>query len=178
MRKTVTVLFCDLVGSTAIGESSDPEIVRELMARYHSGVRSILERHGGAVEKFIGDAAMAVFGIPQVHEDDALRAVRAAADVRAAVSEMGLETRTGVNTGTVVAGGGETLVTGDAVNVAARLQTAAEPGEILVGETTATLVRDDVRLADRGPLNAEGQGGARSGTVLARGSPVCAGVRP
>ena len=93
VRKTVTVLFCDLVGSTAIGESSDPEIVRELMARYHSGVRSILERHGGAVEKFIGDAAMAVFGIPQVHEDDALRAVRAAADVRAAVSEMGLETR-------------------------------------------------------------------------------------
>ena len=164
MRKTVTVLFCDLVGSTAIGESSDPEIVRELMARYHSGVRSILERHGGAVEKFIGDAAMAVFGIPQVHEDDALRAVRAAADVRAAVSEMGLETRTGVNTGTVVAGGGETLVTGDAVNVAARLQTAAEPGEILVGETTATLVRDDVRLADRGPLNLKG----KAEPVLAR----------
>jgi class 3 adenylate cyclase len=87
VRKTVTVLFCDLVGSTALGERSDPERLRETMSRYHRELRTILERHGGTVEKFVGDAAMAVFGLPQVHEDDALRAVRAAEEIREAVRD-------------------------------------------------------------------------------------------
>src|SRR5205814_8266155 len=121
VRKTVTVLFCDLVGSTALGERMDPEVLREVMRSYHAKLRTILERHGGTVEKFIGDAAMAVFGIPQVHEDDALRAVRAAADIRAAVVPLGLQVRIGAATGEVVAGEGETLVTGDAINVAAKI---------------------------------------------------------
>ncbi|HYV02134.1 MAG TPA: adenylate/guanylate cyclase domain-containing protein [Actinomycetota bacterium] len=112
IRKTVTVLFCDLVGSTSLGDGADPELLRELMGRYHAELRAILERHGGTVEKFVGDAAMAVFGIPQAHEDDALRAVQAAAEMREAVGRLGLEARTGVNTGEVVAGSGETLVTG------------------------------------------------------------------
>ena len=130
-RKVVTVLFCDLVGSTALGESTDPEALRARMRRYFEDLRAILERHGGTVEKFVGDAVMAVFGIPVSHEDDALRAVRAAAEMRAAIAEHGLEARIGVNTGEVVVGGeGETLVTGDAVNVAARLEQAAATGEI------------------------------------------------
>jgi class 3 adenylate cyclase/tetratricopeptide (TPR) repeat protein len=141
VRKTVTVLFCDLVGSTSLGDRTDPELLRELMARYHAELRAILERHGGTVEKFVGDAAMAVFGIPNVHEDDALRAVRAADEICAAVEQLGLEARIGVNTGDVVAGRGETLVTGDAVNVAARLEQAANPGEVLLGEGTHALVR-------------------------------------
>ena len=145
VRKTVTVLFCDLVGWTSLGDRTDPELLRELMARYHAQLRTILERHGGTVEKFVGDAAMAVFGIPQIHEDDALRAVRAADEIRAAVERLGLEARIGVNTGEVVAGNGETLVTGDAVNVAARLEQAANAGELLVGEGTHALVRDAVR---------------------------------
>src|ERR671934_1620259 len=91
VRKTVTVLFCDLVGSTALGERMDPEVVGELMAGYHAELRTILERHGGTVEKFIGDAAMAVFGIPEVHEDDALRALKAAAEIQDRVRELELE---------------------------------------------------------------------------------------
>jgi class 3 adenylate cyclase len=122
VRKTVTVLFADVVGSTALGESRDPEAVRAQMTRWFEEARTTLERHGGTVEKFIGDAVMAVFGMPRVHEDDALRAVRAAAELR----RPGL--RIGVNTGEVVAGDGETIVTGDAVNVAARLEQAAAPG--------------------------------------------------
>ena len=114
VRKTVTVVFCDLVGSTALGDRSDPELLREVMKRYHAELRTVLERHGGTVEKFVGDAAMAVFGIPKTHEDDALRAVRAAFEMREAVKHLGLEVRIGVNTGEVVAGQGETLVTGDA----------------------------------------------------------------
>jgi class 3 adenylate cyclase len=156
-RKTVTVLFCDLIGSTAIGEQLDPEALRELMGRYHAKLRTILERHGGTVEKFIGDAAMAVFGIPQAHEDDALRATRAALEVREAVEPLGLEVRIGVNTGEVVAGGGETLVTGDAVNVAARLEQAAAPGEILLGEATERLVRSVVSAEQVEPLELKGK---------------------
>ena len=141
-RKVVTVLFCDLVGSTALGDSADPEVVRARMRRYFEDLRAILERHGGSVEKFVGDAVMAVFGIPTAHEDDALRAVRAAAEMREAIAEHGLEARIGINTGEVVVGGeGETLVTGDAVNVAARLEQAAAPGEILIGADTRALVR-------------------------------------
>ena len=157
-RKVVTVLFCDLVGSTALGESTDPEALRARMRRYFEDLRVILERHGGTVEKFVGDAVMAVFGIPVSHEDDALRAVRAAVEMQAAIAEHGLEARIGVNTGEVVVGGeGETLVTGDAVNVAARLEQAAANGEALIGAETRTLVRDAVRVEPVEPLTLKGK---------------------
>jgi class 3 adenylate cyclase/tetratricopeptide (TPR) repeat protein len=157
-RKVVTVLFCDLVGSTALGESTDPEALRARMRRYFGDLRAILERHGGSVEKFVGDAVMAVFGIPTAHEDDALRAVRAASEMLAAIAEHGLEARIGINTGEVVVGGGdETLVTGDAVNVAARFEQAAAAGEILIGAETRLLVRDAVRLEAVEPLTLKGK---------------------
>ena len=157
-RKVVTVLFCDLVGSTALGESTDPEALRARMRRYFEDLRVILERHGGTVEKFVGDAVMAVFGIPVSHEDDALRAVRAAAEMQAAIAEHGLQARIGVNTGEVVVGGeSETLVTGDAVNVAARLEQAAASGETLVGAETRALVRDAVRVEPVEPLTLKGK---------------------
>src|SRR3954454_4226961 len=97
-RKTVTLLFCDVVGSTSLGESADPEAVRALLARYFEGMKTIVERHGGSVEKFIGDAVMAVFGVPAVHEDDALRACRAAMEMQEAFPQLGVEGRIGVNT--------------------------------------------------------------------------------
>jgi len=128
------------------------------MRRYFEDLRIILERHGGTVEKFVGDAVMAVFGIPVSHEDDALRAVRAASEMRAAIAEHGLEARIGINTGEVVVGGeGETLVTGDAVNVAARLEQAAPPGEALIGAETRLLVRDAVRVEPVAPLVLKGK---------------------
>jgi class 3 adenylate cyclase/tetratricopeptide (TPR) repeat protein len=157
-RKVVTILFCDLVGSTALGESTDPEVVRARLRRTFEALRTVLERHGGTVEKFVGDAVMAVFGIPAAHEDDALRAVRAAEEMRSTVSEHGLESRIGVNTGEVVVGGGEdTLVTGDAVNVAARLEQAAATDEILIGAGTRHLVRDAVRVELVEPLALKGK---------------------
>jgi class 3 adenylate cyclase len=157
-RKVVTVLFCDLVGSTALGESTDPEALRARMRRYFDDLRTIVERHGGVVEKFVGDAVMAVFGIPVSHEDDALRAVRTASEMRAAIAEHGLEARIGVNTGEVVVGGeGETFATGDAVNVAARLEQAAAPGEALIGAETLSLVRDAVRVEAVEPLTLTGK---------------------
>jgi class 3 adenylate cyclase len=157
-RKVVTVLFCDLVGSTSLGESTDPEALRTRMRRYFADLRAILERHGGSVEKFVGDAVMAVFGIPVAHEDDALRAVRAAWEMREAVSAHGLAARIGVNTGEVVVGGeGETLVTGDAVNVAARLEQSAPAGEVLLGSETRLLVRDAVRVEPVEPLTLKGK---------------------
>ena len=114
----MTVLFCDVVGSTSLGESSDPEAVRTLLARYFERMNQIIERHGGSVEKFIGDAVMAVFGVPVVHEDDALRALRAAVEMRDALPELGIEGRIGVTSGEVVTGTEERLATGDVVNVA------------------------------------------------------------
>ena len=157
-RKVVTILFCDLVGSTALGESTDPEALRARIRRYFDDLRTIIERHGGTVEKFVGDAVMAVFGIPVSHEDDALRAVRAASEMRAVISEHGLEARIGVNTGEVVVGGeGETLVTGDAVNVAARLEQAAASGEALIGAETRLLVRDAVVVEEVEPLVLKGK---------------------
>jgi class 3 adenylate cyclase/tetratricopeptide (TPR) repeat protein len=146
VRKVVTIVFCDLTGSTALGDRTDPEALRATMRGYYDEMRTILERHGGTVEKFVGDAVMAVFGVPIAHEDDALRAVRAAWEMRAAVPELGLTARIGVNTGEVVAGEGDTLVTGDAVNVAARLEQGAEPGEVLIGDGTRRLVRDAVQV--------------------------------
>ena len=157
-RKVVTVLFCDLVGSTALGESTDPEALRARMRGYFEDLRAVLERHGGTVEKFVGDAVMAVFGIPTSHEDDALRAVRAADEMRAAIAEHGFEARIGIDTGEVVVGGdGQTLVTGDTVNVAARLEQAAASGEILIGGETRLLVRDAVRLELLEPLELKGK---------------------
>jgi class 3 adenylate cyclase len=113
-RKVVTVLFCDVVGSTALGESIDPEALRATLARYFGRMKAIVERHGGTVEKFIGDAVMAVFGIPVVHEDDALRACRAAIEMREAFPELRVEGRLGVTTGEVVTGTEERFATGDA----------------------------------------------------------------
>ena len=156
-RKTVTVLFCDLTGSTALGESLDPERLRALLARYFERMKVIVERHGGSVEKFIGDAVMAVFGVPVLHEDDALRAVRAAVEMRDALPELGLQGRIGVMTGEVVTGTEERLATGDAVNVAARLEQAAQPGEVLVGEPTLALVRDAADVEPIEPLELKGK---------------------
>jgi class 3 adenylate cyclase/tetratricopeptide (TPR) repeat protein len=156
-RKVVTVLFCDVVGSTSLGESLDPEALQALLARYFERMKGIVESHGGTVEKFIGDAVMAVFGVPAVHEDDALRAVRAAAVMRAALPEVGVHGRIGVNTGEVVTGTEERLAAGDAVNVAARLQQAAEPDEVLLGEATEQLVRRAVEVEPVEPIAVKGK---------------------
>jgi class 3 adenylate cyclase/tetratricopeptide (TPR) repeat protein len=169
-RRVVTVVFADVTGSTALGERLDPEALRRVMASYFDRMAAVIEAHEGTVEKFIGDAVMAVFGIPRLHEDDALRAVRAAAGMNAALAELnaelerdhgvGLAARIGVNTGEVVAGdptAGQRLVTGDAVNVAARLEQAAAPGHILVGESTYHLVRDAVEVEPVEPLELKGK---------------------
>jgi class 3 adenylate cyclase/tetratricopeptide (TPR) repeat protein len=156
-RKVVTVLFCDVVDSTALGESRDPEALRTTLAGYFEGMKVIVERHGGSVEKFIGDAVMAVFGVPVVHEDDALRAVRAAVEMREALPALGVEGRIGVMTGEVVTGTEERLATGDVVNVAARLEQAAAPGEVLIGQPTLVLVREAVEVEELPPLELKGK---------------------
>lgn len=167
-RKTVSVLFCDLAGSTALGEALDPEPLRELMGRWYDEMRIAVERHGGTVEKFVGDAVMAVFGVPRAHEDDALRAVRAALEMQTAVERMnvslaerempGLSIRIGINTGEVVTGDeAATLATGDAVNTAKRLEQAAAGGEILIGAVTERLVRHAARLEAIAPVDAKGK---------------------
>ena len=162
-RRVVTALFCDVTGSTALGEELDPEALHGVMNRYFRELRAVIERHGGSVDKFIGDAVMAVFGIPQLREDDALRAVRAAWEIRerlpAVAEEVGvvLTFRTAVNTGVVLSGGGENLAIGDAVNVAARLQQSAAPGEILLGPETLRLVHDAVRVEELEPVVVKGK---------------------
>jgi class 3 adenylate cyclase len=165
--KTITVLFADVTGSTELGERLDPEAVRRVMQRYFELAQRVITSHGGTVEKFIGDAVMAVFGVPVVHEDDALRAVRAATDLRARLPELNaelnrdydatLELRTGVNTGKAVTAVDEWLAVGDAVNVAARLQQAATPGEILLGPQTVSLVREAVTLEPLEPIALKGK---------------------
>jgi class 3 adenylate cyclase/predicted ATPase len=157
-RKVVSVVFCDVVGSTALGESGDPELVRGLLARYFQRMKAIAESHGGTVEKFIGDAVVAVFGVPVVHEDDALRAVRTAFAMQQGLRELELDARIGVNSGEVVTGTAEWLATGDAVNVAARLQQAAEPGEVLLGAATLALVGGAVDVERLAPVAAKGKG--------------------
>ncbi len=170
IRKTVTIVFSDLVGSTAIGERLDSESLRAVMSRYFDVMQAELERHGGTVEKFIGDAVMAVFGLPHLHEDDAERAVRAAAGMQAALAGLNAEletrfgvtlhNRTGVNTGEVVAGdptAGQRLVTGDAVNVAARLEQAAGRNEVLIGPLTRELVAHVTDLETVEPLELKGK---------------------
>ncbi len=181
-RKVVTALFCDVTGSTALGEELDPEVLRGVMNRYFAAIRTTIERHGGTVEKFIGDAVMAVFGIPVVREDDALRAVRAAAEIRerlpAIASEVGvaLRFRTGVNTGPVLMSEGENYATGDAVNVAARLEQTAAPGEIVVGEETLALVRDAVTVEPLEPLELKGKSARVAAFRLLSVDPAAPGV--
>ncbi len=170
VRKTVTIVFCDLKDSTALGDRLDSEALREVLALYFSAMKPVLDGHGGTIEKYIGDAIMAVFGLPRMHEDDALRAVRAAAEMREALAELNvtlraefgvsLENRTGVNTGEVVTGDTGTsqrLATGDTVNVAARLEQAAPAGEVLIGESTYRLVRDTVEVVPVEPLTLKGK---------------------
>ena len=170
VRKIVTIVFCDVTGFTDLGEELDPESLRAVMARYFGTVSRVLQRHGGMVEKFIGDAVMAVFGVPLLHEDDALRAVRAAAGILDELDDLNEElerdtgiriaVRIGVNTGEVVAGdpaSGQTIVTGDAVNVAARLEQSAAPGEILIGAPTFRLTRDAIEAKAIAPLAVRGK---------------------
>ncbi len=156
-RKVVSVVFCDVVGSTDLGDSTDPETLRALLARYFDRMRGIVEGHGGSVEKFIGDAVMAVFGVPSVHEDDALRACRAAIEMRDAFAELGIEGRLGVSTGEVVTGTVERLATGDALNVAARLQQAAQPGEVLIESSTRLMAGEAVDVDALEPLVLKGK---------------------
>ncbi|TME79936.1 MAG: hypothetical protein E6I45_11985 [Chloroflexi bacterium] len=169
-RRTVTVLFADIVGSTALGEAADAEVVRSAVGQAFAAMRGTIERHGGTVEKFVGDAVMAIFGLPTLHEDDALRAARAAAELEEELAILNedleprlgreLSLRVGLSTGEVVAGDpsrGETLATGDTVNTAARLEQAANPGEILLGPVTARLVRGAARLQAVPPIAAKGK---------------------
>jgi class 3 adenylate cyclase len=185
-RRTVTILFADVVDSTELGAQLDPEVLRTVMTRYFDAVRTIVERHGGAVEKFIGDAAMAVFGMPTLHEDDAVRAVRAASDLREAIgvlnADLGeeygiaLQLRIGLNSGEVLAGdprSGESFATGKAVNVAMRLEQAALPSEILIGEPTYQIVRHAVEAEPVEPLDLGGAlGHVRAFRVVELGDAV------
>ena len=170
IRKTVTLVFCDVADSTPLGEKLDPEALRGVWSRYHETAREVFERHGGTIEKFVGDAVLAVFGIPVVHEDDALRGVRAAVELRGELATLNDElertygirigVRTGIHTGEVIAGdpsAGHAFATGDAVVVAQRLETMAEPGEILAGDATIRLVRDAVTAESAGPLELKGK---------------------
>jgi class 3 adenylate cyclase len=170
LRRNISVIFADLVGSTMLGESLDAEALRYVTGRYFDTMRAAAERHGGTVEKFIGDAVVVLFGVPRVREDDALRAVRAAADMRAALSTLNdelqrdlavaLQIRVGVNTGEVIVGerrAGGSAATGDAVNVAARLEQAADPGQVLIGAHTFRLVRGAVNAEPVEPLRLKGK---------------------
>ena len=169
-RKTVTIVFTDLVGSTSLGERIDPEVMSGLLNRYFQVMTAILERHGGSIQKFIGDAIVAVFGIPQVHEDDALRAVRAAHEMQLTLARLneelertfgtGIEARIGVNTGEIVVGDavtGQQVVTGDTANVAARLEQAAPAMGVYIGGSTYRLVRDAVEVEAMEPLELKGK---------------------
>ncbi len=164
-RKVVTVLFADLVGSTAAQDQVDPEAVRRWTDRYYAALRAVVEGHGGRVVKFIGDGVMAVFGVPDVREDDAPRALAAAVALHDAMQELGagpgggtgMGLRIGVNTGEVVVSEDDDDVVGDVVNVAARLEQAAVPGQVLVGETTFRLVRLGAQLRAVPPLELKGK---------------------
>ena len=181
-RKLVTVLFADVVGSTALGDRVDSETLRWAMQRWSLRMRDVVERHGGIVEKYIGDAVMAVFGIPVAHEDDALRAVRAAAEMRDEVAtlreelhrERGVELaiRIGVNTGEAVTGAdadGGVYTSGDIVNVAARLEQAAPTGEVLLGRDTVALVGHAVEADEVAPLTLKGKRATVRGVPAADG---------
>jgi class 3 adenylate cyclase len=187
-RKVVTVVFCDLVGSTAKAEQLDPEDVRALLSSYHERVRVELERFGGTVEKFIGDAVMAVFGAPVTHEDDPERAVRAALAVRdAAIQDGAFQVRIAVHTGEALVAvdarpaEGEAMVAGDVVNTAARLQSAAPENGVLVGDQTYRATERVIEYREHEPVPAKGkaepvrtweavQARSRFGVDLARAS--------
>ncbi|MGH2555958.1 MAG: adenylate/guanylate cyclase domain-containing protein, partial [Actinomycetota bacterium] len=187
-RKIVTFVFTDVVGSTRLGEHFDPELLRRVMTTYFERMRSVLERHGGNVEKYIGDAVVAVFGIPEIHEDDALRAVRAAFEMRSALEDLNreledrhgvrIEARTGVNTGEVLAeeGQADAPLTSDAGNLAARLEQAARPGGILIGDSTYRLVRDAVQVEPAGPLELKGKAEPQAAWRLLEVSPEGPGI--
>src|SRR5690349_12367665 len=161
-RKVVTIVFTDLVGSTERAEGLDPEDVRATLSRYYAQLRAELERHGGTVEKFIGDAVMAVFGAPVAHEDDPERAVRAALAIRDSVGDE-FQIRTAVNTGEALVtleakpGEGDAMVAGDVVNTAARLQGAAPVNGILVGEGTYRATRQVIDYREVPPVEAKGK---------------------
>jgi class 3 adenylate cyclase/tetratricopeptide (TPR) repeat protein len=157
-RKLATVLFVDLVDSSALVQASDPEVVRRRVSRFFDHVADCVQKHGGIVEKFAGDAVMAAFGIPQAHEDDAERAVKAALEVRDGFSDDGLQMRMGVESGEVVTEVTDsTFATGDAVNLAARLQQAAEPGQILLGPAAHRLTQGRVEVEEIGPVDVRGR---------------------
>jgi class 3 adenylate cyclase len=180
-RRVCSVLFCDLVGFTPLSESRDPEEVRELLSRYFEVAGTIVGRYGGAVEKFIGDAVMAVWGVPVAHEDDAERSVRAALEIVSAVSDLGAEAsalglaaRTGVVTGEVavtVGAKNEGMVAGDAVNTASRVQSIAGPGQVWVDETTRALASAGITFEDAGEHTLKGKAEPvrlwRAGVVVA-----------
>ena len=189
VRKTVTLVFCDVADSTPLGELFDPEALRGVWSRYHETARAVLERHGGTVEKFVGDAVLGVFGIPVVHEDDALRAVRAAVELRGELKLLNDEleaafgvrigVRTGVHTGEVYAGDpaqGDPFATGDAVVVAQRLEATATAGEILVGDATIRLVRDAVTVEPVPALELKGKSEPVDAWLLLDVAPDVAGV--
>ncbi|HEX2024876.1 MAG TPA: adenylate/guanylate cyclase domain-containing protein, partial [Actinomycetota bacterium] len=187
-RKTVTLVFTDVVGSTSLGEHLDPELLRRIMTTYFERMRAVLERHGGTVEKYIGDAIVAVFGIPEVHEDDALRAVRAADEMGTVLRELNeelearhgvrIEARTGINTGEVLAEDTrpDAPLTADAANTAARLEQAAPPGRILLGDPTYRLVRDAVTVEPVDALNLKGKAGPQTAWLLHDVSPEGPGL--
>ena len=162
-RKLATVVFADLVGSTQLGGSQDPERTRAMLDRFYDAMAAEIERAGGTVEKFVGDAVMAAFGAPRAHEDHAERALHAALSMQRRLDELfddSLALRIGVNTGEVVLGRareGSSFVTGDAVNVAARLEQAAAPGEILAGERTVAAVRGAFEFAEPAIVEAKGK---------------------
>src|SRR5919106_875885 len=169
-RKVVTVLFSDVTGFTDLGERLDPESLHQVIGRWFDGADQVIERHGGTVEKHMGDAVMAVFGVPVAHEDDALRAARAALEMQQKLVDLNeelarrwgveLSVRTGLNTGEVIVGddpAGEWSILGDAVNVAQRLESAAKPGQVLIGAQTARLVRGAARLERVAPLTLKGK---------------------
>src|SRR5258707_5154935 len=157
-RKLATVMFVDLVSSTELVADADPEVVRRKVSRFFDQVSHCIVTHGGTVEKFAGDAVMAAFGVPFTHEDDAERAVRAALVTLERVAELGLQARIGIEAGEVVTEDDRqsTFATGEAVNLAARLQQEAEPGEILIGPGAANLVRGRIELTQVGPLELRG----------------------
>ena len=156
-RKLATVLFVDIVDSTALVADADPEVVRRRVSSFFDQVSRCIVTHGGTVEKFAGDAVMAAFGVPLAHEDDAERAVRAGLATLEGVQELGLQARIGIESGEVVADDGEsTFATGEAVNLASRLQAYASPNEIVVGPGTASLLRGRVELEPIGELDLRG----------------------
>jgi class 3 adenylate cyclase/tetratricopeptide (TPR) repeat protein/Arc/MetJ family transcription regulator len=157
-RKVATVVFVDLVGSTALVAGADPEVVRQRVNRYFEQVSGTIEKHGGTVEKFAGDAVMAAFGVPVTHEDDAERALRAALEIVPQVEALGLGVRIGVESGEVVVeDSASTFATGEAVNLAVRLQQAAEPGQVLLGQGTRRLAAGAVEVESAGPLEIKGR---------------------